>query len=130
MDLTIGCELLSFLDAYSGYRQIPLIEVDLPDTTFITPIGCFCYVKMPFELKNTGATYQQCMQSCFEGQTRCNLEVYIDDIVIKTWQGSSLILDLKEIFTNLRHFNIRLNPEKCTSGVPRGSGVHHHQVQH
>jgi hypothetical protein len=61
VDLTVGCELLSFLDAYSGYHQIPLAEADQPATTFITPFGCFCYVKMPFELKNVGATYQWCM---------------------------------------------------------------------
>jgi hypothetical protein len=52
-----GCELLSFLHAYSGYHQIPLAEADQPTTTFITPFGCFCYVKMSFGLKNMGATY-------------------------------------------------------------------------
>jgi hypothetical protein len=51
---------------------------------------------------------------------QCNLEVYVDDIIVKTQQGSSVILDLEKTFTNLRHFNIRLNPEKCTFGVPRG----------
>jgi hypothetical protein len=56
--LTVGCELLSFLDAYSGYHQIPLTEVDQPATTFITPFGCFCYVKKSFRLNNAGATYQ------------------------------------------------------------------------
>jgi hypothetical protein len=58
MDLIIGCELLSFLDAYTGYHQIPLVEADQPATTFITPSKYFCYVKMPFRLKNAGATYQ------------------------------------------------------------------------
>jgi hypothetical protein len=75
---------------------------------------------MPFGLKNTGATYQQCMQSCLKGQIKCNLEVFVDDIVLKTQQSSSLIVDLEETFTNLKCFNIRLNPEKCTFGVPRG----------
>jgi hypothetical protein len=54
VDLTAGCELLSFLDAYSGYHQIPLVEADQPATTFITLFRCFCYVKMPFGLKNVG----------------------------------------------------------------------------
>jgi hypothetical protein len=120
MDLTTGCELLSFLDAYSGYHQIPLAEVDQPATTFITPFGCFCHVKMAFGLKNTGATYQWCMQSYFEGQIGRNLEVYVDDSIRKTEQGSSLIPDLEETFTILRHFHIRLNLEKWTFGVPRG----------
>jgi hypothetical protein len=52
--LTVGCELLNFLDTYSGYHQIPLAEADQPVTTFITPFGCFCYIKMPFRLKNAG----------------------------------------------------------------------------
>jgi hypothetical protein len=49
------------------------------------------------------------------------MEVYINGIIVMTRQGSSLILDLEETFTNLRHFNIRLNPKKCTFGVPRGN---------
>ena len=61
VDLTAGCELLCFLDAYSGYHQIPLAEEDQLATTFITPFGCFCYVKMLFGLRNAGATYQRCM---------------------------------------------------------------------
>jgi hypothetical protein len=77
-------------------------------------------MKMMFGLKNMGATYQWCMQSYFEGQIGRNLEVYIDDFVIKTRPSSSLILDLEETFTDLRHFNIRLNLEKYTFGVPRG----------
>jgi hypothetical protein len=68
VDLTAGCELLSFLDAYSGYHQILLTEVGQPASTFITPFGCFYYVKMPFELTNVGDNYNQCMQSCFAGQ--------------------------------------------------------------
>jgi hypothetical protein len=56
IDLTAGCKLLSFLDAYSGYHQIPLAEVDQPITTSIPPFGCFCYIKIPFRLKTTGAT--------------------------------------------------------------------------
>jgi hypothetical protein len=54
IDLTTGCELLSFLDAYLGYHQIPLMEADQPATTFITAFSYFCYVKMPFGLKNMG----------------------------------------------------------------------------
>jgi hypothetical protein len=60
------------------------------------------------------------MQSCFKEQIRRNVEVYVNDIIIKTRWGDSLILDLEETFTNLRRFNIRLNPEKCTFGVPQG----------
>jgi hypothetical protein len=54
VDLTAGCELLILLDAYLGFHQIPLTEVDQPATTFITPFSCFCYIKMSYELKNMG----------------------------------------------------------------------------
>jgi hypothetical protein len=70
--------------------------------------------------KECGATYQWCMQFCFKGQIERNLEVYVDDIIIKTRQSSRLITNLEETFANLRHFNIKLNPEKCTFWVPRG----------
>jgi hypothetical protein len=75
---------------------------------------------MPYGLKNTGSTYQRCMQCYFEGQIGRNLEVYVDDMVMKTRHCSSLILDLEETFANLRHFNIKLNSEKCTFGISRG----------
>jgi hypothetical protein len=118
VDLTARSELLSFLDTYSGYHQIPLAEADQPTTTFITPFGCFSYVKMSFRLKNARATYQRCMQFCFKEQIGCNLKVYVDDIVIKSRKSGSLISDLEETFKNLKCFNIKLNPEKCTFGVP------------
>ena len=63
-DSTFGCEILSFLDAYSGYHQIAMKESDQFATSFITPYGSYCYVTMPFGLKNIGATYQRCMQRC------------------------------------------------------------------
>jgi putative transposase len=58
VDSTTGCETLSFLDAYSSYHQIKMKESDQLTTSFITPFGMYCYVTMPFDLRNTGATYQ------------------------------------------------------------------------
>jgi hypothetical protein len=60
------------------------------------------------------------MQFCFKGQIGRNLEVYVDNIIVKSRHSSSLITDLEETFNNLRCFNIKLNWEKCTFGVPRG----------
>jgi hypothetical protein len=65
-----------------------------------------------------GATYQQCMQFYFKGQIDHNMEVYANDIIVKFQKGSSLVADLEETFNNLRRFNIKLNREKCTIGVP------------
>jgi hypothetical protein len=120
VDLIVGCDLLSFLDACSGYHQIPLAEEDQPATTFITPFNGFCCMKMSFGLKNTGATYQRCMLFFFRGQIGCSLEVYIDHIIVKSQKCSSLIYDLEETFNNLRRFNNKLNLEKCTFRVHRG----------
>jgi hypothetical protein len=66
IDSTTGCERLSFLDAYSGYNQIRMKVEDEDKTAFITPHGVYCYMTMPFGLKNTGATYQRCMQACLK----------------------------------------------------------------
>jgi hypothetical protein len=73
---------------------------------------------MSFWIKNAGGTYQQSMQFCFKGQIGHNLEVYVDDIIIKSQRSDSLIANLEETFNNLRWFNIKLNTEKCTFGVP------------
>jgi hypothetical protein len=101
VDSTASCELLSFLDAYSGYHQISL-AVDVEEkTTFITPFGIFCYTKMAFRLKNRGATYQKCVHTVLESQIGRNIEAYIDDIVVKPRKRGDLLSDLEETFGNL-----------------------------
>jgi hypothetical protein len=118
IDSTIGRGHLSFLDAYSGYNQISLKVEDEDKTVFITPHGVYCYMMMPFGLKNVGATYQRCMQTCLKEQIGHNIEVYIDDIIIKYTKADSLINDLQETFANLDRYSIKLNLKKCSFGVP------------
>ncbi|KAK1604208.1 hypothetical protein QYE76_027881 [Lolium multiflorum] len=101
-------------------REIRLKEDDEAKTTFITPYGVFCYKTMPFGLKNAGATYQRMMQKCLATQIGKNVQVYIDDVVITSKKGSTLIEDLKETFDNLDKFCLKLNPTKCSFGVPAG----------
>ena len=120
VDSTAGCERLSFLDAYSGYHQIRLYGPDEVKTAFITPFGCFCYITMPFGLKNAGATFMRMIQKCLLTQISRNVEAYMDDIVVKSRKGSDLLADLAETFANLRRYDIKLNPSKCTFGVPGG----------
>jgi hypothetical protein len=120
IDSTAGCERLSFLDAYSGYNQIRLKVEDEDKTAFIIPHGVYCYMTMPFGLKNAGATYQRCMQACLKEQIGHNIEVYVDDIVIKTAKADTLLEDLRETFANLDRCSIKLNPKKCSFGVPTG----------
>jgi hypothetical protein len=115
---TAGYECLSFLDAYSGYNQIRLKVEDEDKTAFITPHVVYYYKTMPFVLKNAGATYQRCMQACLKEQIGRNIEVYVDDIVIKSTKAGSLLDDLRETFANLDRYSIKLNPKKCSFGVP------------
>src|SRR5438132_12968324 len=100
MDSTAGCELICFLDAYLGYHQVSLNESDYIKTAFITSFGAFCYITMPFGLKNAGATYQRAMQRCLHDQLGRNMEAYIDDIIIKSQVKEDLIYDLFETLKN------------------------------
>src|SRR6185312_3003350 len=118
IDSTAGCVLLSFLDCYSGYHQIALKEEDQIKTVFITPFGAYAYKTMSFGLKNVGATYQRAIQLCFTNQPHCNVQAYIDDVVVKTKEFDSFIPDLEETFNSLRSFRWKLNPTKCVFDVP------------
>jgi hypothetical protein len=73
---------------------------------------------MPFGLKSVGATYQRGIQWCLYSQLGHNTEAYVDDVIVKTQEEEGLISDLAETFDNLRKFKMKLNPEKCTFGVP------------
>jgi hypothetical protein len=116
----VGCTRLSFLDAYSGYNQIKLKKEYEEKTAFITPYGVFCYQVIHFGLKNAGATYQRMIQNCLGSQIGCNIQVYIDDMVITTRKEESLISDLAETFHNLNRYKLKLNPTKCSFGVSAG----------
>jgi hypothetical protein len=120
VDSIAGCSLLSFLDCYSGYHQIPLKKDDQIKTSFITLFGAFCYTTMPFGLKSAGTTYQGGIQCCLHSQLGRNNEAYIDDMGVKTQEDEGLISDLAETLDNLRKIKMKLNPRKCTFGVPSG----------
>jgi hypothetical protein len=117
---TVGCETLCFLDAYSGYHQIVMCIADQLATSFITPFGTYCYQTMPFGLKNAGATFQRCMQCVFGQSIRHIIEEYIDDMVRRSKKIGDLVPDLTKVFAKLRQHGVKLNPEKCIFGVPRG----------
>jgi hypothetical protein len=89
-------------------------------TSFITPFGMYCYITMPFGLRNADATYQRCMQHVFGDHIGRTVEAYVDDIVVKTRKADDLVSDLHIAFGCLRANKVKLNPEKCVFGVPRG----------
>jgi hypothetical protein len=89
-------------------------------TSFITPFGMYCYTTMPFGLRNAGATYQRCMNHVFGEHIGRTVEAYVDDIIVKTRKASDLLSDLEVTFKCLKAKSVKLNPEKCVFGVPRG----------
>ncbi|GJR02200.1 reverse transcriptase domain-containing protein [Tanacetum coccineum] len=115
-----GFPFKCFLDAYKGYHQIQMAKEDEEKTVFITSQGIFCYTKMPFGLRNAGATYQRLVDKAFHKQIGRNLEVYVDDLVIKSRMEDEIVRDIKETFKTLREINMKLNPKKCTFGVEEG----------
>ena len=88
---------------------------------FITPVGTFCYTTMPFGLKDAGPTFQRMTRITLSNQIGCNVEAYVDDLVVKTrHHQETLLMDLAETFDSLRSMRMKLNPEKCVFGVPAG----------
>ena len=128
VDATSEHQLLSFVDAYSGYNQIQMDPTDEEKTTFITSQGLYCYKVMPFGLKNAGATYQRLVKMFHEllGKT---MEVYVDNMLVKSLQSDDHIQHLEQSFQVLKKYYMRLNLAKCAFGVePRnflGFMVHH-----
>ena len=111
---------MSFLDAFQVYHQIPLILDDQERVAFITLIGNYHYKVMPFGLKNAGATYQRMMTRMFKLQLGKNIEIYIDDMVVKSKAESEHVNVLANIFAILRKYKLRLNASKCSFGVRSG----------
>nr|GEV25117.1 reverse transcriptase domain-containing protein [Tanacetum cinerariifolium] len=93
---------------------------DEEKTAFITSQGIFCYTKMPFGLRNVGATYQCLVDKAFHKQIGRNLKVYVDDLLIKSRTKDEIVRDIEETFKTLRETNMKLNPKKCTFGVEEG----------
>ena len=111
---------MSFLDAFRGYHQIPLALDDQEKTAFVTPIGNYHYKIMPFSLKNAGSTYQRKMTRMLESLLEKNIEIYIDDMVVKSKVVAEHLANLRVIFEILRSYKLCLNASKCSFGV--GSG--------
>nr|GEY10910.1 hypothetical protein [Tanacetum cinerariifolium] len=120
VESVMGFKYKCFLDAYKGYHQIQMAKEDEEKTAFYTDRGTYCYTKMPFELKNAGTTYQRLVDSAFQSQIGRNFEAYVDDMVIKNRDEKMLLADIAKTFDNLKKFNMKLNPKKCSFGVEEG----------
>ena len=94
-----------------------MAEEDQEKTAFITSQGLYCYRVMPFGLKNSRATYQRLVNQMFSKQIGRNVEVYVDDMLVKSKEEEDHLVDLKETFNTLRQYSMKLNLSKCAFGV-------------
>ncbi|KAM0963810.1 hypothetical protein ACFX2A_023251 [Malus domestica] len=108
------------MDAYSGYNQILMNPPNQEHTAFTTDRGLYCYKVMLFVLKNVGVTYQRLVNSMFAEQIGKSMEVYVDDMLVKSKHVDQHITNLSETFTILKRYRMRLNSNKYAFGV--GSG--------
>ena len=120
VDSTARHGILSFLDAFSGYHQIPMYLPDVEKKTFVTPQGLYCYNVMLFGLKNLGATYQRMVTRIFRPLIGKSMEVYINDMLIKSKKSPNHTRHLQETFELLRTHDMKLNSLKCAYGVSLG----------
>jgi hypothetical protein len=130
-----GHRVLSFLDGNAGYNQIFMAEEDMYKTTFRCPgfVGLFEWVVMTFGLKNAGATYQRAMNLIFHELLGIIVEVYIDDIVVKSASLDSHLTDLRLAFKKMCQYGLKMNPLKCAFGVSAGKFlsfiIHKHDIE-
>ena len=117
VDATFGHPRMSFLDTFQGYHQIPLASLDQEKTAFLTITDNNHYQVMPFGLKNVGSTYETMVTKMFEAQSGKNVEVYIDDMVVKCKEAFKHLGDLDEVFLILRNYKMHLNASKCSFRV-------------
>ena len=108
------------MDAFFGYNRIKMDEEDQEKTLFVTNQGLFCYKVMSFGLKNTGATYQRLMNKMFAHQIGRNVQIYVDDILVKSRKEDDHLDDLRDSFNTLCSYDMKLNLGKCAFRVMAG----------
>ena len=117
VDSIAGHKFLTFMDAFLRYNQIKMAEEDQEKTAFITSQGLYCYKVIPFGLKNAEAAYQRLVNKMFNKQIGRNMEVYVDDLLVKSKEKLAHLDDLRETFATLKQYQMKLNPSKCVFRV-------------
>ena len=105
------------MDGFSGYNQIFMAIMDKVKTAFITEWGTYCYKVMPFRLKNVGATYQRAATTLLHDMIHKEVEVYVDEMMVKLDTGEGHFRALDKFMTRITKYNLRLNLKKCVFGV-------------
>jgi hypothetical protein len=122
INAAVDNKILSFMDGNAGYNQIFMAPEDIHKTAFRVPdaVGLFKYVVMTFGLKNAGATYQRAMNYIYHDLIGKLVEIYIDDIVVKSTSTGGHLDDLCQVFEWTRRFILKMNPNKCAFDVSTG----------
>jgi hypothetical protein len=120
VDVAAGSKMLSMLDCFSGYHQIFMNKADEEKTSFTTPFGTYCYMRMPKGLRSAGCTFNRMIKKVLGDQLGRNVSTYVDDVVDRSKKREDHIQDLRETFANLRQHGLKLNPKKCIFGIRRG----------
>jgi hypothetical protein len=115
-------KILSFMDGNTGYNQIFMAPEDIHKTAFRVPgaVGLFKYVVMTFGLKNVDATYQRAMNYNYHDLIGKLVEIYIDDIVVKSTSIGGHLGDLRQVFEQTKRFGLKMNLKKCAFSVSAG----------
>ena len=117
VDNTTSSALMSFMDGFSGYNQIKMAPRDMTKTTFTMEWGIYCYIVMPFGLKNVSATYQRMATTLLHDIMHNEVEMYVDDMIVKANNREGHIVNLRKFFERIKEYRLRLNPQKCTFGI-------------
>ena len=122
VDAAAGHQIISFMDGNAGYNQIFMAEEDIPKTTFRCPghVGLFEWIVMTFGLKNAGATYPRAMNFIFHEFISKLVEIYIDDVVVKSGDFTKHLADLRKVLECTRKHGLKMNPNMCAFGVSAG----------
>jgi hypothetical protein len=122
VDVVAGHKVFIFMNGSAGYNQIFMVVDDVAKTAFRCPghIGLFVWIVMTFGLKNAGATYQRAMNYIFHELIGKIVEIYIDDVVIKSLDHESHLADVRKTLECTRKHGITINPNKCAFGVSAG----------
>ena len=125
VDSAASSAMYSFMDGFSGYNQIMMAVMDKIKTAFIIEWGTYCYKVLPFGLKNAGVTYQRAVTALFHDMMHKEVEVYVDDMMVKSEIREGHFEALDKFLARLEKYNLRLNPKKYVFGVTSGKLLGH-----
>ena len=124
-DSAASSAMYSFMDGFSGYNQIMMAVIDYLKTSFITKWGVYCYLVMPFGLKNVGATYQRMATALLYDMIHKEIEVYVDEMMVKSQTREGHFEALDKFLARDERYNLILNPKKCVFRVTLGKLLGH-----